>query len=287
MRQALTRLDALIAEGVGAVEIKSGYGLDLATERKMLRAARRLGRDARRRREDDASSARMRCRRNTATGARPMSTMLVDEMLPALAAEGLVDAVDGFCETIAFSPEEIARVFDAARRLGLPVKLHAEQLSNQGGAALAASYGALSADHLEYLDDAGAAAMARGGNGGGAAARRLLHPARDARRRRSKRLRRHGVAHRGRHRLQPRHLAADLAADRAQHGGDLVPADGRGMSARRDPPRRARARAGERDGIAGSRQGGAFRDVGHRAPGGARLSHRLQSAASSRLGAAT
>ena len=89
--------------------------------------------------------------------------LVVNEMLPALAAEGLVDAVDGFCETIAFTPAEIARVFDAARRLGLPVKLHAEQLSNQGGAALAASYGALSADHLEFLDDAGAAAMAAAG----------------------------------------------------------------------------------------------------------------------------
>ncbi|MDT8346004.1 MAG: amidohydrolase family protein, partial [Thermohalobaculum sp.] len=83
--------------------------------------------------------------------------------LDAAAAEGLVDAVDGFCEGIAFSPAQIARVFDRARALGLPVKLHAEQLSNLGGAALAASYGALSADHLEYLDDAGAAAMARAG----------------------------------------------------------------------------------------------------------------------------
>jgi imidazolonepropionase len=89
--------------------------------------------------------------------------LICDEMLPALAAEGLVDAVDGFCETIAFSREEIARVFDAARRLNLPVKLHAEQLSNQSGAALAASYGALSADHLEHLDEKGAAAMAQAG----------------------------------------------------------------------------------------------------------------------------
>jgi imidazolonepropionase len=160
--QALRRLDTLIGEGVAAVEIKSGYGLDLASERKMLRAARRL------------SAARPVVVKTTFLGAHALPPefrerrdayvdLLVDEMLPALAAEGLVDAVDGFCETIAFSPAEIARVFDAARRLGLPVKLHAEQLSNQGGAALAASHGALSADHLEYLDDAGAAALAAAG----------------------------------------------------------------------------------------------------------------------------
>lgn len=160
--QALRRLDALIAEGVAAIEIKSGYGLDLPSERKMLRAARRLG------------AARNVLVKTTFLGAHAPPPeyrdrreayvdLLVDEMLPALAAEGLVDAVDGFCETIAFSATEIARVFDAARRLGLPMKLHAEQLSNQGGAALAASYGALSADHLEYLDEAGVAAMARAG----------------------------------------------------------------------------------------------------------------------------
>jgi imidazolonepropionase len=159
---ALRRLDSLIGEGVAAVEIKSGYGLDLASERKMLRAARRL------------AQARNVMVRATFLGAHALPPeyqdrraayvdLLVDEMLPTLASEGLVDAVDGFCETIAFSREEIARVFDAARRLGLPVKLHAEQLSNQGGAALAASFGALSADHLEWLDEAGAAAMAGAG----------------------------------------------------------------------------------------------------------------------------
>ncbi len=160
--QALRRLDALIAEGVAAIEVKSGYGLDFESERKMLRVARRLG------------EARNVLVKTTFLGAHALPPeyigrreafvdLLVDEMLPALAAEGLVDAVDGFCETIAFSAPEIARVFDAAQRLGLPVKLHAEQLSNQGGAALAASYGALSADHLEYLDEAGVAAMARAG----------------------------------------------------------------------------------------------------------------------------
>jgi imidazolonepropionase len=160
--QALRRLDALIAEGVAAIEIKSGYGLDLASERKMLCAARCLGR------------ARNVLVKTAFLGAHALPPeyagrreayvdLLVDEMLPALVAEGLVDAVDGFCETIAFSPKEIARVFDAARRLRLPVKLHAEQLSNQGGAALASSYGALSADHLEYLDEPGVVEMARAG----------------------------------------------------------------------------------------------------------------------------
>jgi imidazolonepropionase len=160
VEQALKRLDALIGEGVAAVEIKSGYGLDLETERKMLRAARRLAR------ERDVIV------RTTFLGAHALPPeykdrreayveLVCEQMLPSLAAEGLIDAVDGFCETIAFNKAEIARVFDAARRAGLPVKLHAEQLSNLGGAALAASYGALSADHLEYLDEAGAEALAR------------------------------------------------------------------------------------------------------------------------------
>ncbi len=165
VEQALRRLDALIAEGVGAVEIKSGYGLDLDSERKILRVARKLG---------ETRNVRVK---TTFLGAHALPPeyagrreayidSVVNRMLPTLAAEGLVDAVDGFCEAIAFSPSEIARVFDAARRLGLPVKLHAEQLSNQGGAALAASYGALSADHLEYLDERGVAEMARAGTVG-------------------------------------------------------------------------------------------------------------------------
>ena len=162
LRQTLPRLDALIGEGIGTIEVKSGYGLDLETERKCLRVARRLAQE------------RPVTVRATFLGAHALPAeykdrradyvaLVADEMLPALAREGLVDAVDGFCETIAFTPAEIARVFDAAKRLGLPVKLHAEQLSNQGGAALAARYGALSADHLEYLDEAGVAAMAAAG----------------------------------------------------------------------------------------------------------------------------
>lgn len=157
--QSLPRLDALMAEGVTTIEIKSGYGLDLAHERKTLRAARRLG------------ALRDVTVRTTFLGAHALPpefkgdstgyiAKVADEMLPALAADGLADAVDGFCEGIAFSPIEMRRVFDAAKAHGLPVKLHADQLSNLHGAALAAEYGALSADHLEYTDAAGAQAMA-------------------------------------------------------------------------------------------------------------------------------
>jgi imidazolonepropionase len=162
VRQSLPRLDALIAEGVTTVEIKSGYGLDLENEGKMLRAARRMARE------------RDVCVRATFLGAHALPPeangdrdgfieKIVNQMLPALAAEGLVDAVDGFCEGIAFSPAQMARVFEAARALGLPVKLHADQLSNLGGAALAARFGALSADHLEYTDEPGAIAMNEAG----------------------------------------------------------------------------------------------------------------------------
>ena len=160
--QTLPRLDALIAEGVTTVEIKSGYGLDLVNERKSLLAARRLARE------------RPVSVRTTFLGAHALPPeaagdrrgyvdRLVNEMLPAIAAEGLADAVDGFCEGIAFSPDEIARLFEAAGKLGLPVKLHADQLSNLHGAALAARFGALSADHLEHTDEPGATAMAKAG----------------------------------------------------------------------------------------------------------------------------
>jgi len=159
---ALPRLDAMIAEGISTVEIKSGYGLDHATELNMLRAARRL------------AALRPVTVRTSFLGAHAVPPdykgrpdAYIDEVciptLRAAHAEGLVDAVDGFCEGIAFSPAQIARVFDAAHTLGLEVKLHAEQLSNLGGAALAARHGALSADHLEYLDEAGVRAMAAAG----------------------------------------------------------------------------------------------------------------------------
>ena len=158
VRSALPRLDALIAEGVTTIEIKSGYGLTLTDEAKMLRAARALG------------DARPVTVRTTFLGAHALPgefvgdpdgyiDLLCEQVLPAIAAEGLADAVDAFCENIGFTPAQTERMFAAAAAQGLPVKLHAEQLSNQHGAALAARHGALSADHLEYLDEPGIAAM--------------------------------------------------------------------------------------------------------------------------------
>ena len=162
VRQSLPRLDALIAEGVTTVEVKSGYGLDLENEAKSLRAARRLGYE--RPVNVTATCLAAHALPPEAAGDKDAYISKVcGQILPAIAAEKLADAVDGFCEGIAFSPEQIARVFDTARTLGLPVKLHADQLSNLHGAALAARYGALSADHLEYTDEAGAAAMAQTG----------------------------------------------------------------------------------------------------------------------------
>jgi imidazolonepropionase len=159
---ALSRLDTLIAEGVTTIEIKSGYGLELATERRQLQAARRL------------AGERPISVRTTFLGAHTVPAEMAgnkagyidavcNEMLPAIAAEGLADAVDAFCEGIAFSVEQTAQVFAKAKTLGLPVRLHADQLSNLHGAALAARFGALSADHLEYADEDGVAAMAAAG----------------------------------------------------------------------------------------------------------------------------
>jgi imidazolonepropionase len=159
---ALPRLDALIAEGVGTVEIKSGYGLTFADEIKMLRAARALGRWRPVRIVTSflgAHAVPPEHARDPAGYVR----LLCDEMIPAVAAEGLADAIDAYCESIGFLPAQVERILAAARRHGLQVKLHAEQFSNLGGAALAARHGALSADHLEHLDAEGAAAMARAG----------------------------------------------------------------------------------------------------------------------------
>ncbi|WP_454702522.1 imidazolonepropionase [Agrobacterium burrii] len=160
--QALPRLDTLLAEGISTIEIKSGYGLDIDTELKMLRVARRLEtlRPVR------IATSYLAAHATPAEYKGRNADYITDVVLPGLEkahAEGLVDAVDGFCEGIAFSVEEITRVFEKARQLGLPVKLHAEQLSDLGGTKLAASYGALSADHLEYLDEAGANALAKAG----------------------------------------------------------------------------------------------------------------------------
>ncbi|WP_073524656.1 imidazolonepropionase [Pseudomonas fluorescens] len=156
------RLRSLLRDGVTTVEIKSGYGLDLANERKMLRVARRLG-------EALPVSVRATC---LAAHALPPEYKdraddyiehICSQMLPALAAEGLVDAVDAFCEYLAFSPEQVERVFKVAQQLGLPVKLHAEQLSSLHGSSLAARYHALSADHLEFMTEEDAIAMAAAG----------------------------------------------------------------------------------------------------------------------------
>ena len=162
LADALTRVDAMIAEGVTLIEVKSGYGLDCATELKMLRVARQI------------ANVRPIELRTSFLGAHTVpfeykgdaDTYIDDVCIPTLRlahAEGLVDAVDGFCEGIAFNTKQIARIFSVAKKLGLPVKLHSEQLSNSGGAQLDAKYGALSADHVEYATDLDAKALAVAG----------------------------------------------------------------------------------------------------------------------------
>jgi len=158
LKSGLKRLDSLLAEGVTTVEIKSGYGLDVETETKMLRVARKL------------EKQRPATIKTTFLGAHTFPAeykedhheylnIVCNQALPAAFKEGLVDAVDAFCEGIAFSVEETEVVFKVAKKLNLPVKLHAEQLSNLGGAKLAAKYGALSVDHIEYLDEDGVDAI--------------------------------------------------------------------------------------------------------------------------------
>lgn len=162
LADALTRVDALMAEGVTLIEVKSGYGLDLETELKMLRVARAIADE----RPIKVRTSFLGAHAVPAEYAGDPDRYLEEQCLPALKAahaERLVDAVDGFCEGIAFNTEQIARVFDVARDLGLPVKLHAEQLSRSGGAQLAAHAGALSADHLEYSTDADAQALGQAG----------------------------------------------------------------------------------------------------------------------------
>ena len=162
LTSAKKRLQALMADGVTCVEVKSGYGLDLATEEKMLRVARALG-------EQLSVTLRTTC---LAAHALPQEyqgqadayiDLVCEEIIPTIAKAGLADAVDGFCEGIAFSVAQIERVFKTALAHNLPVKLHAEQLSNLGGSGLAARYKALSSDHLEYLSDIDAKAMAAAG----------------------------------------------------------------------------------------------------------------------------
>ncbi|CAI8984005.1 imidazolonepropionase [Pseudomonas syringae pv. tomato] len=156
------RLRHLLKDGVTTVEMKSGYGLDLENERKILRVIRRLG-------NTQPVTVRATCLAahalppEYADRADDFINHICNEMLPALAAEGLVDAVDAFCEYLAFSPEQVERVFITAGQLALPVKLHAEQLSSLGGSSLAARYNALSADHLEFMTEDDAVAMAAAG----------------------------------------------------------------------------------------------------------------------------
>ena len=162
LASAVKRARPLLADGVTVLEVKSGYGLDLESERRMLRVARRL---------EQVLPVTVRTTCLSAHALPPEYAGRADEyidqvcthILPALAEEGLVDAVDAFCEHLAFSPAQVERVFQAAQRLGLPVKLHAEQLSSLHGSSLAARYGALSADHLEFMDESDAIAMAEAG----------------------------------------------------------------------------------------------------------------------------
>lgn len=162
LQASTRRLESFLKEGVTTIEIKSGYGLDMENERKILRVARRLG---------ESYPVTVRA---TFLGAHSVPPefkgrtddyirLVCEEMLPAISRGKLADAVDGFCESIAFSPTQIEKVFEAAQRYGLSIKLHAEQLSDQGGAALAARYKALSADHLEYASEAGVRAMGEAG----------------------------------------------------------------------------------------------------------------------------
>ena len=239
---AARRLACLLAEGVTTIEIKSGYGLDRATEIKMLEVARGLG------------SSHPVDVRTTFLGAHALPGEFADDragyldlvctqVLPEVAERGLADAVDAFCEGIAFTPDEVARVFQAARALGLPVKLHADQLSDLGGGALAARFGALSADHLEYAGEDGIRAMAAAGTvavllpGAFYTLRERQkppgRPAPPARR-----------ADRARHRLQSRLLAHRLDPRHPQHGVHPVRADARGGAGGGHPPCRPRARAG-------------------------------------------
>ena len=161
-REALPRLEAMAAEGTATVEIKSGYGLDLDTEIRMLEVARRLGR---------VTGLTVRTTLLAAHAVPPefrdrpddYLDFVADELLPEVARRGLADAVDAFCERVAFSAAQLAGLFERARELGLPVKLHADQRTDGGGAALAARFGALSADHLEYTPEAGIEALAGAG----------------------------------------------------------------------------------------------------------------------------
>ena len=254
-------LKSLLRDGVTSVEIKSGYGLDLASERKILRVIRRLGAEL-------PVSVRSTCL--AAHALPPEYTDRVDdyinhicsEMLPALAAEGLVDAVDAFCEYLAFSPAQVERVFIAAQNLGLPVKLHAKQLSSLHGSSLAARYHTLSADHLEFMTEDDAIAIAKSGTVAGG----VLLPARNSVATDGGFTQTRGE-NRRRQRPQPRHLASAVGAADAEHGLHLFPYDPGRSFGWCDHSCGHRAGHGHNPWLAGSRQGGEFRCLADRSSG--------------------
>jgi len=240
LAQALIRADALIAEGVTTVEIKSGYGLDIETELKMLRVARAIGRERPIRVVTSFLGAH-------AVPADMDADDYIDGIcLPALEAahaEGLVDAVDGFCEGIAFDTAQIGRVFDRARTLDLPVKLHAEQLSESGGARLAAEHDALSADHVEYATGDDARAMAKAGSVAVLLPGAFYTPARNPKAA-DRRFPRQWRADGGGDRLEPRLLAYGIAASGDEHGLHAVRPDTGRSAGWHDSQRGEGARAG-------------------------------------------
>ena len=274
---SLPRLQALAAEGVTTVEIKSGYGLTLADELKMLRVARRLAEHV----PVNISTTLLAAHAlppEFAGRADEYMTHVCDEIIPAAAAERLADAVDVFCERIAFSPAQCERVFAAAGQHGLPVKGHFEQLSNLGGARLAARFKALSADHLEHLDAAGVQVLAEAGTvavllpGAYYFLRQTQKPPVAA-------LRAAGV---------PMAVASDLNPGTCplaslrlatQHGLHAVRTYARGGAGRRHPPCRPGARTGRSRGHVGRGQAGRFPRVGHRPSGRVSLRVRRSPAA--------
>ena len=266
---AASRARRLMAEGVTTLEVKSGYGLDLATERRMLEVARSLERDlplsiAATFLGLHALPAEYRDRRHEYVAA------VCGPWLESLTAAGLVDAVDAFCENIAFTAQETDQFLEAAGRLGLRAHVHAGQLSDIGAAEVAARHRALSADHLEYLGEAGARALAQAGTvavllpGAYFTLRQTTPPPVPA------------VARRGRphgriHRWQSRYLARHVVAARPQHGLQPVRPDARGGRRRRDARRGPSARARVRDRHARGGKARGFRTLADRAAGGALL----------------
>ena len=221
---ALPRVSALMAEGVTTIEIKSGYGLSEKSELRLLRAIRKFGRIW----PVDVAATFLGAHTLPPEFAEDRDgyvALLCDVLMPQIAEQKLADAVDGFCEGIAFSAAEIAQVFAAAAAHGLPVKLHADQLSNLHGAALAARFGALSADHLEYTDAAGAAAMAQAGTVAVILPGRVLYAAGDANATRCRVSETWG-ADGGGDGFESRDVAAFVVAVGDEYGGDAVSDDG-------------------------------------------------------------